>query len=90
MAASASVDRRASGFTSDLVRARSRTAAGIVGRRVSGAVRASTTSQPGRVGSRRSTARATALCPGASSTTISFRFLAGAKHSVSIPSGIVW
>ena len=61
MAASASVDRRASGFTSDLVRARSRTAAGIVGRRVSGAVRASTISHPASVGSSRSTARATAL-----------------------------
>ena len=90
MAASASVGRRASGFTSDLVRARSRTAAGIVGRRVSGAVRASTISQPGSVGSSRSTARATALWPGASSTTISFRFAAGANASVSTPSGIVW
>ncbi len=49
-AASASVVRRASGFTSDRVRARSRIAAGIVGRRVRGAVRASTTSQPGSVG----------------------------------------
>ena len=89
MAASASVTRRASGLTSDLVRARSRTAAGIVGRRVSGAVRASTISQPGSVGSRRSTARAMALWPGASSTTISFRFGGRANASVSTPSGIV-
>ena len=67
----------------------SRIAAGIVGRRVSGAVRASTTSQPGSVGSSRSTALATALWPGASSTTISFRFAVGANAAVSTPSGIV-
>ena len=45
---------------------------------------------PGSVGSSRSTARATALWPGASSTTISFRFAAGANASVSTPSGTVW
>ena len=56
--------RRASRLTSDFVRARSRTAAGMVGRRVSGAVRASTISQPGSVGSSRNTARATGALAG--------------------------
>ena len=64
MAASASVARRASGFTSDRVRARPRTAAGIVGRRVRGAVRASTTSQPGSAGSNRSSGPGDGALPG--------------------------
>ena len=50
-------------------------------------MRASTTSQSGSERKSRSTARATALWPGASSTTISFRFAAGANAAVSTPSG---
>ena len=72
--------RRASGFTSERTCARSRTDGGIVGRRVIGTVRPRTTSQPGSDSRRRSTAFATALCPGASSTTMTLRFAAGAKR----------
>ena len=72
--------RRTSGFTSERTRARSRSFAGIAGRRVSGAVRASTSSQPGSVGSSRSIVFATALWPGASSTTMTFRFVDGCEQ----------
>ena len=44
---------------------------------------------PAACGKSRSTDLATALWPGASSTTIRFRFAAGAKTAVSTPSGIV-
>ena len=89
MAASARVGRRASGFTSERVRARSRTEAGIVGRRVSGAVRASTTSQPGSVGRRRSTALAIALWPGRQLDDDQLPLRRRARSAaVSTPSGI--
>jgi len=52
-------------------------------------VRASTTSQPGSVGSNRSNALATALCPGASSATISFRFTEETNIEELTPRGIV-
>ena len=79
IAASASAALRASGLTRERTRARSRSLAGIAGRRVRCAVRASTISQPGRAGRSRSIVLATALWPGASSTTITLRFVAGAN-----------
>ena len=86
-AASARVARRTSVLTSERTQARPLTAAGIVGRRVRGTVRASTISQPASAVSVRSTARAAATCPLASSTTMTLRLVPGAKLDVSTPIG---
>ena len=59
----------------------------IVGRRVSGAVRASTISHPGNSGSSRRSDLATAVWPGASSTTMTFRFVPAVNIAVSTPRG---
>ena len=88
IAAFVSRSRRTSGLATERVWARSRSPSGIDGRRVSGALRASTSSQSGRERSPRSTALAVAGWPGASSATISRRFSAGANRSVSTPTEI--